>query len=106
MAAGLVVRSSTLLAQQQQKLQSSLVQGVPISQQIQSQTFHGIFLDRGVAVICATGPRAATDRVVAPINPKQPKTRSNILRAMTNLLTVPQPKARRDSEAKYSNDDS
>ncbi|KAF8812715.1 hypothetical protein BYT27DRAFT_7182439 [Phlegmacium glaucopus] len=26
-------------------LQSSLVQGVPISQQIQSQTFHGIFLD-------------------------------------------------------------
>ncbi|KAF8798312.1 hypothetical protein BYT27DRAFT_7177807 [Phlegmacium glaucopus] len=45
MAAGLAVRSSTLLARQQQKLQSSLVQGVPISQQIQSQTFHGIFLD-------------------------------------------------------------
>ena len=46
---------------------------------------------------------AATDRVVPPIDPKQPETSSNILRAMTNLLTVP--KARRDSETKYSNDD-
>ncbi|KAF8168489.1 hypothetical protein B0H34DRAFT_816566 [Crassisporium funariophilum] len=45
MAAALSVRSSSLLAQQQQKLQSSLVPGEPIALQIQNQTFHGIFLD-------------------------------------------------------------
>lgn len=43
---------------------------------------------------------AATDRIVPPI-----ETTSNILRAMTNLLTIPQVKARRDSETKHSNDD-
>ena len=46
---------------------------------------------------------AATDRTVPAIDPKQPETSSNILRAMTNLLTVLQPKARRDSD-KHSND--
>jgi hypothetical protein len=45
MAAGLAVRSQTLLAQQKHKLQSSLVSGTPVSLQIESQTFHGIFLD-------------------------------------------------------------
>ena len=69
MAAGLSVRSSKLLAQQQQKLQSSLVQmlyltysdltshfsrlvpGTPVSLQIESQTFHGIFLDPRLVII-------------------------------------------------------
>ena len=48
---------------------------------------------------------AATDRSVPPIDPKQPETSSNILRAMTNLLTIPQPKLRRNSDTKHSNDD-
>ena len=43
---------------------------------------------------------AATDRIVTPIDPKQPETSSNILRAMTNLLTVPRPKNHRDSETR------
>ena len=42
---------------------------------------------------------AATDRTVPQLG-----TSNNILRAMTNLLTFPQPKLRRDSETKYSND--
>ena len=47
---------------------------------------------------------AATDRFVPPIDPKQRETSGNIIRAMTNLLTVPQPKPRRDSDPKHSND--
>lgn len=47
---------------------------------------------------------AATDRSVPPIDPKQRETSGNIIRAMTNLLTVPQPKPRRDSDPKHSND--
>ena len=44
---------------------------------------------------------AAADRIVAPI-----ETNSNILRAMTNLLTAPQLKTRRDSETTmHSSDD-
>ena len=42
---------------------------------------------------------AATDRFVPPI-----ETNSNILRAMTNLLTLPQLKSRRDSEPKHNDD--
>ena len=41
---------------------------------------------------------AAMDRTVAPIDPRQPGTEVNILRAMTNLLTLPQRKWRRDSD--------
>lgn len=48
---------------------------------------------------------AATDRFVPPIDPRLRETSDNIVRAMTNLLTVPQPKARRDSDPKYSNDE-
>lgn len=47
---------------------------------------------------------AATDRIVAPIDPRQRETSGNIIRAMTNLLTVPQPKLRRDSDPKNPND--
>ena len=47
---------------------------------------------------------AATDRFVPPIDPRQRETSSNIIRAMTNLLTIPQPKPRRDSDPKHSND--
>ena len=48
---------------------------------------------------------AATDRFVAPIDPRQRETSgNNIIRAMTNLLTVPQPKPRRDSDPKHPND--
>jgi hypothetical protein len=48
---------------------------------------------------------AATDRFVAPIDPKQRETTGgNIIRAMTNLLTIPQPKPRRDSDPKHPND--
>uniref|UniRef100_A0A8H7YBD1 RWD domain-containing protein n=1 Tax=Psilocybe cubensis TaxID=181762 RepID=A0A8H7YBD1_PSICU len=42
---------------------------------------------------------AATDRTVQPIDPKRPEAELNILRAMTNLLTMPQQR-RRDSDAK------
>ena len=47
---------------------------------------------------------AATDRFVAPIDPRQRETSGNIIRAMTNLLTIPQPKPRRDSDPKHPND--
>ncbi|KAF8972462.1 hypothetical protein BDZ97DRAFT_1781105 [Flammula alnicola] len=45
---------------------------------------------------------AATDRTVRPIDPRQPETGLNILRAMTNLLTVPQRKVRHDSDPMHS----
>jgi hypothetical protein len=45
---------------------------------------------------------AATDRIVRPIDPNQPEAGLDILRAMTNLLTVPQQKMRRDSDSKHS----
>lgn len=45
---------------------------------------------------------AATDRIVRPIDPNQPEAGLDILRAMTNLLTVPQQKVRRDSDSKHS----
>jgi hypothetical protein len=45
MAAGLAVRSPTLLLRQEEKLKSLLVPGIPVSLQTESQSFHGIFLD-------------------------------------------------------------
>ena len=47
---------------------------------------------------------AAADRFVPPIDPRQRETSGNIIRAMTNLLTVPQPKPRRDSDPKHPSD--
>ena len=44
---------------------------------------------------------AATDRIVRPIDPTQPEAGLDILRALTNLLTVPQQK-RRGPELKHS----
>ena len=43
---------------------------------------------------------AAADRTVQPIDPRQPETGINILRAMTNLLTLPQHKLRRERDPK------
>ncbi|KAJ2933260.1 hypothetical protein H1R20_g3837, partial [Candolleomyces eurysporus] len=40
---------------------------------------------------------AAKDRIVQPIDPRKPENDLNILRTMTNLLTVSQHKIRRDS---------
>ncbi|KAF8907725.1 hypothetical protein CPB84DRAFT_1813522 [Gymnopilus junonius] len=40
---------------------------------------------------------AAQDRTVQPIDPRKPETELNILRAMTNLLTIPQRQLRHDS---------
>ncbi|KAG6901993.1 hypothetical protein C0995_005793 [Termitomyces sp. Mi166 len=45
MAAGLSVRSEALLAQQQQRAQASLVDGIPQALQFQEFIFHGYFLD-------------------------------------------------------------
>ncbi|KAG6889035.1 hypothetical protein C0992_006603 [Termitomyces sp. T32_za158] len=45
MAAGLSVRSQALLAQQQQKAQASLVDGIPQALQFQKFIFEGYFLD-------------------------------------------------------------
>ncbi|KAF8168512.1 hypothetical protein B0H34DRAFT_685839 [Crassisporium funariophilum] len=47
---------------------------------------------------------AAMDRIVRPIDPKQPEVGSNLIRAMTNLLTVPQRRARRDSDSKQADE--
>ncbi|KDR70095.1 hypothetical protein GALMADRAFT_76692 [Galerina marginata CBS 339.88] len=44
---------------------------------------------------------AAMDRTVQPIDPRQPERGLNILRAMTNLLTIPQYKMRHDSDPKH-----
>ncbi len=43
---------------------------------------------------------AAADRTVQPIDPRQPETGINILRAVTNLLTLPQHKLRRERDPK------
>jgi len=45
---------------------------------------------------------AAADRTVQPIDPRQPETGMTILRAMTNLLTLPHQKPRRDSDSKQN----
>ncbi|KAJ3517825.1 hypothetical protein NLJ89_g245 [Agrocybe chaxingu] len=44
---------------------------------------------------------AAMDRVVEPIDPRQPETGREILRAMTNLLTMPHQKNRRNSDLNH-----
>lgn len=44
---------------------------------------------------------AAADRFVPPIDPLHRESSGIIIRAMTNLLTVPQPKPRRDSDPKH-----
>ncbi|KAG5654141.1 hypothetical protein H0H81_006852 [Sphagnurus paluster] len=51
MAAGLSVRDQALLAQQQQKAQASLVQGIPAAFQFQKFVFQGMFLDVRVSVV-------------------------------------------------------
>lgn len=43
---------------------------------------------------------AATDRMLKPLDPRRPEDGDNILRIMTNLLTVSQHKHRRESESK------
>lgn len=45
---------------------------------------------------------AAADRTVQPIDPRQPETGMTILRAMTNLLTLPQPKLQRNTDSKQN----
>ncbi|KAJ3509937.1 hypothetical protein NLJ89_g4950 [Agrocybe chaxingu] len=51
MAAAHAARSSSLLAQQQQKLQSSLDPNLPIGVQTQSAVWHGLFLDTRSTVV-------------------------------------------------------
>ncbi|CAA7266340.1 unnamed protein product [Cyclocybe aegerita] len=51
MAAAHAARSSALLAQQQQKLQSSLDPNLPIGLQTQSAIWHGLFLDTRSTVV-------------------------------------------------------
>lgn len=48
---------------------------------------------------------AATDRIVQPIDPRRPAAELNILRAMTNLLTMPQhQQQRQDLDSKHPDD--